>query len=71
MRLAAIGTVLGLVAALGAARLIHGLLYNVSTIDPAAFLLVPGLLTLVALAAVYVPARRAARVDPMRVLNSE
>ena len=71
MRLATVGTVLGLLAALGAARFIQGLLYNVSALDPAAFLLVPGLLTLVALAAVYVPARRAAGVDPMRVLKSD
>lgn len=70
MRLALAGVVLGLVGAVVAGRLIQGLLYNVSALDPVAFAGVPAVLVLVALVAVYVPARRAAGVDPMTVLKT-
>ncbi len=69
MRLALIGTVLGLAGAAAAARLVRGLLYNVSALDPVAFAGVPLLLVGVAALAVYLPARRAARVEPMRALK--
>ena len=71
MRLALIGTVIGLVAALGAARLVQGLLYDVSAVDPVAFTIVPATLIAVATLAVYLPARRAAALDPIRSLKSE
>lgn len=71
MRLAIIGTALGLVAAVGATRLMQGLLYDVSAIDPVAFTLVPVLLMLVAALAVYLPAHRAAGVDPIGALKAE
>jgi predicted permease len=71
MRLALIGTVLGLLGAVGAAQLVKGLLYNVEAIDPVAFTTVPLLLVAVAALAVYFPARRAASVEPMRVLKSD
>ena len=71
MRLAAIGTALGLVGAAAAGRLVSGLLYNVSPLDPAAFIGVPLLLVGVAALAVYVPARRAARLDPIRALKTD
>jgi predicted permease len=71
MRLTVIGTVLGLVAAAGAARLVQGLLYNVSALDPVAFVGVPILLVCVALLAVLLPARRATAVEPMRVLKTD
>jgi len=71
LRLAAIGTALGLAGAAGAAHLVRGLLYNVSSLDPVAFVGVPLLLMGVAALAVYLPARRAAGVEPMRVLKSE
>jgi ABC-type antimicrobial peptide transport system permease subunit len=71
LRLTAVGTVLGLLGAAGAARLVQGMLYNVSALDPVAFVGVPMLLVGVATLAVYVPARRAARLEPMRVLKSE
>jgi ABC-type antimicrobial peptide transport system permease subunit len=71
MRLAGIGVAIGLLGAAGAARLVSGLLYGVSPLDPVAFSVVPLTLVAVAAAAVYLPARRASAVDPMRALKSE
>jgi predicted permease len=71
LRLAIVGTVIGLLGAAGAAQLVKGLLYNVSALDPVAFAVVPLLLVGVAALAVYIPARRAAGLEPMRVLKSE
>ncbi len=71
LRLAGIGTVLGLLGAAGAAQLIQGLLLNVQALDPVAFLGVPAVLLSVATLAVYIPARKAALVDPMRALKTE
>jgi len=71
MKLAVIGTILGLLAAAGAARMVSGLLYNVSALDPVAFIGVPLILMGVAALAVYLPARRAATLDPIRALRSE
>jgi ABC-type antimicrobial peptide transport system permease subunit len=71
LKLALIGTALGIVGAFGAARLVQGLLYDVSAFDPVAFGGVPLVLLMVATLAVYLPARRAASVDPMRALKSE
>jgi len=65
------GVALGLIAALGATRLIAGLLFGVSPLDPPAFLGVTALLGLVTLLACCLPARRAAAVDPMIVLRNE
>ena len=67
--LALAGLLVGAVAALGLTRLIAGLLYGVSATDPVSFVAVMALLTLVALLASFIPARRAARVDPMTVLR--
>lgn len=71
MRLAVVGTALGLVGALAAAQLLRGLLYDLSPVDPVAFTAVPLILMSVAALAVYLPARRAAAVDPMKTLKSE
>jgi ABC-type antimicrobial peptide transport system permease subunit len=68
--LALIGIALGTVAALALTRLLQGLVYGVSTTDPIAFGGVIVLLTSVALAASWIPARRAARVDPMETLRA-
>lgn len=71
LRLAVIGTVIGMIGALATARLVRGLLYSTSAIDPIAFTVVPATLLGVAALAVYLPARRAARVDPIGALKSE
>jgi putative ABC transport system permease protein len=69
--LALSGIAIGLVAALALARLIAALLFQTSTADPPTFSLVPLVLFAVAIVASYLPARRAARVDPMAALRYE
>ena len=71
LRLAAVGSVLGLVAALAFGRFLEGHLYGVSQRDPWTIVSVVGLMALVALAAAYVPAHRASRVDALRVLTGD
>ncbi len=71
LKLTLIGLTLGLVGAFAATRVIRSLLYNVSPVDPLTFACVALLLTGVALFASYLPARRAAKTDPMAALRYE
>jgi predicted permease len=71
MKLAVLGVALGLAAAFGLTRLMASLLFGVKTWDPAVFVTVPLILTAVALFAVWLPATRASRLDPMQALRVE
>ena len=70
-KLAAAGVILGLGASFVLTRSMEAMLYGVSTSDPFTFIVVAALLTAVALAACYIPARRAMKVDPMVALRHE
>jgi predicted permease len=69
--LVALGIVFGILAAMGVTHSLRSLLYGVQPSDPITFFSVCALLTIVGLAACYVPARRATRVDPMVALRYE
>jgi predicted permease len=71
MRRVAIGLVLGLACALGLARVLASQLYGVAAVDPVTFVLTPVILGGVAFVASVIPARRAARVDPLVALRSD
>ena len=71
MTLAIAGVAAGLAAAFVFTRLMRSLLFGISSADPVTFTGISLLLTLVALLATYIPARRAARIDPILCLRSE
>jgi putative ABC transport system permease protein len=71
MLLAAIGLLIGIGGAFWLTKFLTGLLFGVKTWDPLAFILTPILLSAVALLAVWLPARKATRVDPMSALRFE
>jgi predicted permease len=71
LKLTAIGVVAGVMGALGLTRLLSNLLYGVRPTDSSIFMAVSLLLLAVAVAAGYIPARRAARIDPMIALRHE
>jgi putative ABC transport system permease protein len=69
MTLVAAGIVIGLIGALASTALLRHLLFGVSAFDPVTFATTAAVLLLVALAASYLPARRAAKVDPLIALR--
>jgi ABC-type antimicrobial peptide transport system permease subunit len=71
LAVAAIGIVIGLGAAAGLSRFVAGLLFGIEPLDTSTFIAVPAVFVFVSLIASYLPARRAARVDPATALRSE
>jgi putative ABC transport system permease protein len=65
------GIVVGVAAAAGLTRLLRTLVYGVGTLDPLTFLVAPAVLTLVAVVASFLPARRALRLEPQRALRPD
>jgi len=71
LRLSGIGVVIGVVAAAGLTRLMSTLLYGITPLDPVTYVAVPLVLMMATVMASYVPARRAAAVDPVEALRVE
>jgi putative ABC transport system permease protein len=71
LTLAGLGVAIGLVGAFAVTGLLRGFLFGVTATDPLSFLGIPLILSLVALLASWVPARRATRVDPILALRYE
>jgi predicted permease len=71
MRLVTLGIALGVLGSLGAVRLIRGMLFETSPLDPLVFTIVVALLALGGLAACLIPARRATSISPMAALREE
>ena len=71
LRLAGLGIFIGVIAALGMARILGGFLYEVSAADPLTYVSVSAFLIAIALGASYFPARRAAAVNPLEALRIE
>ena len=71
VKMAVLGVVIGIAASLALTRLMDKMLYGVSASDPVTFVAVAAILLFVALAASYIPARRAMRVDPIVALRYE
>jgi predicted permease len=69
--LALAGCVAGLAGAIALSRVLHSFLFEVSAVDPLTFGLVPVMMAMVAAAAAWIPARRAAKVDPMEALRAD
>jgi ABC-type antimicrobial peptide transport system permease subunit len=71
MRLALVGVAIGVASSFGLARVIASLLFGVKPLDAVVLAGIPVLLTAVAFLAVWVPARRARRVDPVIALRAQ
>jgi putative ABC transport system permease protein len=70
-RLVGWGLTIGLIMALGLTRLLSSFVFGITATDPTTFVLAPALLVMAASLAIYIPARRASRVDPVNSLRSE
>jgi ABC-type antimicrobial peptide transport system permease subunit len=70
-RIAASGLAIGILGALAVTHVLSGLLFGISARDPLTFVVVPGTLLLVALAACWIPARRAMQVEPVIALRGD
>jgi ABC-type antimicrobial peptide transport system permease subunit len=71
LRLSLVGIAIGIALAIGLSRLLRGMLFGVSNFDPVSYLGLTLVLGLVALFASWLPARRAAKVDPAVALRAE
>ena len=71
MKLTAVGVLIGVAGGVALTRLMHSLLFNTSATDPVTFILISVLLSVAAFLACYLPARRAAKVDPLIALRYE
>ena len=69
--LAVAGSACGLAAAALLTRFLRSFLYGISSLDPVTFCTVPAVMLLITLFAAWIPARRAAQVDPMETLRNE
>jgi putative ABC transport system permease protein len=65
------GIVIGLLLAVATAKIVSGILYEVGALDPVAFTVAPLVLTVSALIATWLPARRATQIDPVQALRAE
>src|SRR5262249_32410635 len=65
------GVAIGLLLAVATAKIVSGILYGIGALDPVAFTVAPAVLTIAALIAMWLPARRATRVDPVQALHVE
>ncbi len=65
------GVAIGLLLSVATAKIVSGILYGIGVLDPVAFTVAPALLTVAALIAMWLPARRATRVDPVQALHAE
>lgn len=71
MLLSGLGSIVGLACAMASARLLRGFLFEVNPLDPVTFCAVPLLMLLLALIAAWLPARRAASIDPVQALRTD
>ena len=71
LRLAIVGVAIGTVGAVAGTRVLESMLYGVSPADPPTFIAITALVAVIALAASYIPARRAVRIDPTEALRAD